>query len=109
MNLFIHDPTKDTVSKQLFEASVLKDLDFAKVVKSFLDVFTDIDYVIDIGAHVGAITILSTLMGKKVITIDGEKDNLKLMCSTLSYLGLKLSSVEFLSVCLLKWVTFLLF
>jgi hypothetical protein len=28
-------------------------------------VFTDIDYVIDIGAHVGAITILSTLMGKK--------------------------------------------
>lgn len=89
MNLFIHDPAKDTVSKQLFEAAVLKDLDFAKVVKSFLDVFTDIDYVIDIGAHVGAITILSALMGKKVITIDGEKDNLKLMCSTLSYLGLQ--------------------
>lgn len=82
LNMFVHNPKMDQISEILYHSNNLKDVPSAKLVKAFLDVFTDIDYVIDIGAHIGSISILSAMMGKKVVAIDADKENLNLLCSS---------------------------
>ncbi|CAC5410077.1 unnamed protein product [Mytilus coruscus] len=82
LNMFVHNPKMDQISEILYQSTQLKDIPSAKLVKAFLDVFTDIDYVIDIGAHVGSISVLSAMMGKKVVAIDADKENINLLCSS---------------------------
>lgn len=89
LNLYTHDLKADFVSRKLHESHVLNDIPILDLTKLYLDVYTDINYVIDIGAHVGAVSILSALMGKNVISIEADEESLKVLCSSIIYSNLQ--------------------